>query len=73
MEVRGARESAQRYVKKSAMAFLEGEKNPSWIIGIVRGSGLGKQEVSDLLLALRDYGDASRANELFRWLESATW
>jgi hypothetical protein len=69
MQVKSTQEATRRYVKKSAMAFLEGEKDLKWITGVLRNSGLAKEPTIVILLPLRDYGDTSRREALFSWLE----
>jgi hypothetical protein len=73
MRVKSTQEATRQYVKKSAMAFLEGEKDLKWITGVLRHSGLAKEPTIVILLPLRDYGDASRREALFSWLESSNW
>jgi hypothetical protein len=71
--MRPLQETTERYVKKSVMAFLEGEKNLKWVTGVLRRSGLGKESTMTLLLPLKGHGDPVRSQELFSWLGSSSW
>jgi hypothetical protein len=73
MKVKSTPEATRRYVRKSTMAFLEGEKDLKWISGVLRHSGLAKEPTMAILLPLRDYGDPNRAQALFSWLGSSDW
>jgi hypothetical protein len=73
MKVRSVRETAERYVRNSTMAFLEGKKDIDWVRGVLQHSGLPKETIWGLLLPLRGYGDADRGNLLFNWLATAGW
>jgi hypothetical protein len=73
MKMKSTQEATRRYVKKSAMAFLEGEKDLKWITGVLRHSGLAKEPTMAILLPLRDYGNPVRAQALFSWFESSNW
>ncbi len=73
MRTKSILEATRRYVKKSAMAFLDGEKDLKWITGVLEHSGLGKEPTMAVLLPLRNYGGRTRAQALFSWLESSNW
>jgi hypothetical protein len=73
MKVASVHEAARRYVRNSVRAFVEGQQNLKWISGILRHSGLTRQEILPLLLPLKEYGNTARATELRDWLESASW
>lgn len=73
MKVKSVRETTERYVRNSTMAFLEGKKDINWVIAVLQHSGLPKQMTWDLLLPLRGCGDANRGNLLFNWLATASW
>ena len=64
-----AKESGQRWVKKSLQAYLEGEKDLKWIGGILKG--MSKDEVRTLLSSLEHYGLVERRNELNEWLNQS--
>ena len=66
MHVRSLEQSAERYTRKSLMAYLEGEQNLNWIISII-GSG---PEARQKLAELRTYGKPGRQRELSDWLNS---
>ncbi len=69
--MKSIQEATRRYVKKSVMAFLEGEKDLRWISGVLRHSGLAKEPTKAILLSLGDYGDRGRAKALLNWFESS--
>lgn len=73
MRIRPLKETVSRYIRNSTMAFLEGTQTVSWIAGVLMRSGLNKQETLPLVLPLRNYGQATRADVLFGWLNSANW
>lgn len=66
MKIITAKEAAQRWVKKSLMAYLKGEQNLKWITGILRG--LSKDEIMVFLSPVEHYGLVERRNELKEWL-----
>jgi hypothetical protein len=63
MFVRSIEQSAERYIRKSLMAYLEGQKNLKWIISII-GSGT---EARQLFSAMHGYGKPERRWELSDW------
>lgn len=67
------RESAQVYVRNSAIEFLDGKQSFQWITGSLSRFGLPKETAYNVLLPLRNYGDAYRAEALFNWLAKAEW
>jgi len=73
MQIRSPEDAARRYARGSAQAFLDGEKNLNWITGVLASSGVGKPETALLLAPFRNYGKPGRAQELFGWLEGASW
>jgi hypothetical protein len=52
-------------VRKSAMAYLEGNKNLNWILGIIKSTNIDKEELKRILENLENYGNKDRFNELF--------
>ena len=66
MHVRSMEQSAERYTRKSLMAYLEGEQSLKWVISII-GSG---SEARQKLAELRTYGKPERQRELSDWLGS---
>lgn len=61
-----AEEAGQKWVKKSLQAYLEGEKNLKWIVGILKGTS--KEAIEELLGSLEHYGSNERRKELNEWL-----
>ena len=66
MRVRSVQESGERYLRKSLMAYLEGEQNLKWIVSII-GSG---PDARQRLAALHGYGRPDRQRELSDWFDS---
>ena len=54
----------------SIMAYLEGEKNLSWIAGTILSSGDIDAARTLLCNDLKGYGDPNRYEELGRWFSS---
>lgn len=73
MKVRSLEQSAERYARNSARAFLEGEGSIAWITGVLRRSGLSKDATLQLLSPLRHCGGRARAEALFVWLDTNSW
>jgi hypothetical protein len=73
MKVKSVRETTERYVRNSTMAFLEGKKDINWIRGVLQHSGMPKEVTWGLLLPLRGCGDTNRHNLLFNWLATESW
>jgi len=72
-----AQEASKIWVKKSLQAYLEGEKDINWIVGILRGSrgslrATEIQAIQDILSSLGPYGLAERRDELQHWLDFET-
>ena len=44
-------------------AYLDGKKNLSWIIGVIRSSGVRGQLLMRVFEELKDYGDRRRWEE----------
>ena len=60
-----AKEAGKKWVKKSLQAYLEGEKDLRWIIGILQG--VSKEEIK-ILLQVQPYGLKERRDELETYL-----
>jgi len=73
MKVRSLEQSNERYIRKSIMAFLEGEKDLKWVTGVLSKSARSKEAVLPILSRLQNYGDHTRFEELSRWLDSTEW
>ncbi len=66
-------QSAERYVCNCAKSFLEGRHSFRWITGMISRCGFSKQDTTNILLPLRNYGDTYRAEALFNWLAKREW
>lgn len=64
-----AEEAGQIWIKKSLQAYLEGEKNLKWIVGILKGTN--KEAIKELLVSLEHYGSNERRKELNEWLNKS--
>jgi len=52
--------------RRSLMAFLEGEQNLNWIIGVVKSSA-SIPAAEQMLAELKGYGSSERYQELAGW------
>lgn len=66
MQVRSIEQSAERYVRKSLMAYLEGEQSLKWVISIL-GS---RPDARQTFVELQGYGKPERQAELSEWFSS---
>ena len=57
------------YLRKSVLVYLNGQENWKFVIGVIRESGLGKDEARDVLTPLKGQGWKFRSQALFNWLE----
>ena len=58
-----------KQIRRSVMAFLEGEQDLEWIAGAILRTG----DLETVRLFMRDlagYGDAARYEQLVRWIEA---
>ena len=61
MQVKTPEASSQKWIRKSAMAYLEGEQDLKWIVGVI-GQDVG--HAMTVLTDLKNYGDPKRHQEL---------
>ena len=73
MQVNSIPKSTEQHVRKSAMAFLQGEQSFEWITGVLPHSGLSKEETNRVLFPLGNRGNTYRSNVLFNWLAQIDW
>ena len=52
--------AVRNYVRKSLMAFLEGEQSLNWIVGVIRSSGMRGFPLQQILNRYKQYGDPER-------------
>jgi hypothetical protein len=57
------------YLRKSVLVYLNGQENWKYVIGVIRESGLGKNEARDALRPLKGQGWRFRSEALFNWLD----
>jgi len=57
------------YLKKSVLAYLNGQEKWKFVMGVIRESGLGKDEAHEALRPLKGQGWKFRSQALFNWLE----
>jgi hypothetical protein len=67
MQVKTPEASHETWIRKSTMAYLEGEKDLNWITGIISGDVFHARE---LLIGLKGYGNPGRYQELLGWCNS---
>jgi hypothetical protein len=68
MIVRPVEQAAQKWLRRSMLAYLQGEKELSWVSGVVRDSE--KQAAILLLTEFHRYGATNRYLELQNYLRS---
>jgi hypothetical protein len=61
MQVKTPEASNKQWIRKSTMAYLEGEQELNWIVGIIGGDVGYAREI---LGTLKNYGDPRRYQEL---------
>ena len=57
------------YLKKCVLTYLNGQENWKFVMGVIRESGLGKDEAREALRLLKGQGWKFRSQALFNWLE----
>ena len=57
------------YLRKWVVAYLSGEEDWKFVMGIIRESGLERREACALLMPLKGTGRKFRSQALFSWLE----
>ena len=57
------------YLRKWVLAYLRGEEDWKFVMGIIRESGLEKPEALAVLMPLKGTGGEHRSQALFTWLE----
>jgi hypothetical protein len=71
--VKSPEEGTRRYALRSLMAFLDGEKNLNWIVGVIRESGIRGQRLAEVFERLEEYGDAERYQEALSACREQGW
>jgi len=69
VKVSGVEKYTRPYAKKSLMAFLEGEKNLNWILGVVKSSGVKGEKLKEIFDGLKEYGDPVRYQQAYQGCE----
>jgi hypothetical protein len=67
MNVKSASEADAKRTRRSVMAYLEGEQNLQWVAGTI----LSTDDMDSTRLFVRElagYGNATRYEELVRWV-----
>ena len=62
--------SDARRTRQSIMAFLDGEQNLNWIVGVIQNNG-DAESARQFLYELSGFGDPERRDSLLRRLEDA--
>ncbi len=73
VRVKSPEETTRRYAQNSLRAYLEGQKNLNWIIGVIRSSGVRGSRLVQVFERLRDYGDPVRYLEAKTACEDRGW
>jgi len=66
VKVSGVEKYTRTYVKKSLTAFLEGEKNLNWILGVIKSSGVKGEKLKEIVDGLKEHGDMVRYQEIYQ-------
>jgi hypothetical protein len=64
MQVKSPVASSEKWLRKSTMAYLEGDRDLKWIAGII---GRDISRAGEVLIGLQNYGDPKRHQELSDW------
>jgi hypothetical protein len=57
MHVKTAEASTGKWIRRSIMAFLEGQRNLKWVVGVI---GNCVADAKQMLIDLKTYGDRQR-------------
>ncbi len=57
---------ARKHLERSIQAYLEGRRELSWILGVVKSSSVPPQEIIKIAERLRDYGPEARRMALLK-------
>ena len=63
---------ARNYAKRSIQAYLEGVKELSWVLGVIKSSGVPSAEIIEMMETLRTYGPETRWIALFKRMQPKT-
>ncbi len=69
MHVKTAEASTEKWIRRSIMAFLEGQRNLKWVVGVI---GNCVADARQMLVDLKNYGSRQRYQELSDWLATRT-
>ncbi len=71
--VKSVEETVKRYARNSLRAYLEGEKTLNWVVGIVRESGVRRQELADIFDFLKTHSETARYQEVYSKCKELGW
>ena len=63
----------RRYAKNSLRAFLEGSQHLSWIIGVIRSSGISGQALDEFFREFQGCGDSLRFHAAYQACREQGW
>ena len=58
--VKSIEEATRRFARGSIRAYLEGQKNLNWILGMIRSSGVRNQRLLEIFETFKGYGSTER-------------
>jgi hypothetical protein len=67
MHVKTVEASNEKWIRKSIMAYLEGQKNLKWIVGVVGNCVLDARR---MLIDLENYGNPKRHRDISDWCDT---
>ncbi len=71
--VKSAEEYVKRYARNSLRAYLEGEQNLNWVVGIVRESGVREQELVEIFDFMKEHSGTPRYQEVYAKCKELGW
>ena len=71
--IKSAEESTRRWVRNSLRAYLEYESKCTlnWIKGIIKQSGIEREELKEIFDSLKDYGNQQKYKGIYEICESS--
>ena len=65
--------TTRNYARNSLRAYLEGEKNINWAVGVVRSSGVRGQALAEIFDYLKNYSETVRYKEVYSACKNLEW
>jgi hypothetical protein len=65
--------TTRNYARNSLRAYLEGEKNLNWAVGVIRSSGVRGPALAEIFNYLKDYSEMVRYKEVYLACKKLEW